>query len=331
MTKDLPHRIAEVREFNRFYTRLIGVLSEDHLSSPFSLAQVRVLYELAHQRAPAASELCEQLALDPGYLSRMLRELQRKGLVTSRRSTEDARRWHLELTAKGRRVFGELGRKADAAIAALLEPVPIAEQREVTRAMQRIRAAFEPSTAASPTPAHAAASASAPASAASPSAAPPEPYLLRSHQPGDMGWVVHRHGALYAEEYGWDERFEAMVARITADFIDHFDPKHERCWIAERDGAIVGSVFLVKKSKTVGQLRMLYVEPAARGLGLGRRLVAECTRVARQARYRKIVLWTNSVLLSARRIYQAEGYRLVEESPDEMLKPGLSQIWELVL
>ena len=146
-----------------------------------------------------------------------------------------------------------------------------------------------------------------------------------------MGWVVHRHGALYAQEYGWDERFEALVARITADFIDNFDPKLERCWIAERDGAIIGSVFVVKKSKTVAQLRMLYVEPTARGLGLGRRLVAECTRFARQVRYRKVVLWTNSVLASARKIYQAEGYRLVEERLDELLQPGLSQAWELTL
>jgi DNA-binding MarR family transcriptional regulator/N-acetylglutamate synthase-like GNAT family acetyltransferase len=308
MNDELPARVSEMREFNRFYTRLIGVLGEGHLASPFSLAQVRVLYELAHQTVPTASSLCEQLALDAGYLSRMLRELQRRGLVGRRRSVEDGRQQELELTARGRRAVAELGRKADAAVEAVLAPVPPTVQQEVTRAMQRIRAAFE----------------GAPSEVA--------PFLLRMHQPGDMGWVVHRHGVLYAEEYGWDERFEALVARITADFVDRFDPRRERCWIAERGGAIVGSVFLVEKSKTVAQLRLLYVEPSARGLGIGRRLVAECTRFARHARYRKIVLWTNSVLHAARHLYELEGYRLVEEAPHDDFGVGLiGQTWELDL
>ncbi len=343
MEHELEQRVAEVREFNRFYTRLIGVLREGHLASPFSLAQVRVLYELAHQDAPVASALCDQLALDPGYLSRMLRDLGRRGLVTGRRSADDARRRQLALTAKGKRVLASLERKADTAIASVLAQVPRARQLEVTGAMRRIRTALEPTAAgataagsagtapagATAGAARAAAAGSARAAAGSGSAG--SPFLLRTHQPGDLGWVVHRHGALYAQEQGWDERFEALVARIVADFVDRFDPKRERCWIAERDGAIVGSVFLVAKSKTVAQLRLLYVEPDARGHGIGRRLVAECTRFARQARYRKIVLWTNSVLDAARRLYVAEGYRLVREQPYPDLGPGRAQTWELRL
>lgn len=322
MERELEQRVAEVREFNRFYTRLIGVLREGHLASPFSLAQVRVLYELAHQDAPVASALCDQLALDPGYLSRMLRDLGRRGLVSGRRSADDARRRQLALTAKGKRVLAALERKADTAIASVLAPVPPARQLEVMQAMGRIRAALEPATAG-------ATAAGSTRGAASSNAG--SPFLLRTHQPGDLGWVVHRHGALYAREQGWDERFEALVARIVADFVDRFDPKRERCWIAERDGAIVGSVLLVAKSKTVAQLRLLYVEPSARGHGIGARLVAECTRFARQARYRKIVLWTNSVLDAARRLYVAEGYRLVREEPYPDLGPGRAQTWELDL
>ncbi len=308
MTASADPHVDEMRRFNRFYTRLIGVLDEGHLASPFSLAQVRVLYELAHQATPTASELCDQLALDPGYLSRMLRELERRGLVTRRRSASDRRQQQLELTAKGRRTVAELERKAEAAVAAVLARVPPAAQHELVGAMRRIRSVLEPGADRA------------------------EPFILRSHQPGDMGWIVHRHGVLYAQEYGWDERFEALVAQITADFITKLDPRRERCWIAERDGAIVGAVFLVARSKTTAQLRLLYVEPSARGLGLGRRLVQECTRFARQARYRKIALWTNSVLVSARKIYEAEGYRLVEETKHADFGPELvGQTWELDL
>lgn len=312
MGSPVQERISEVRAFNRFYTRLIGALG-DHLTSPFSLAQVRVLYELAHQDAPVASALCDDLALDPGYLSRMLRALERDGLVASRPSKSDARRRQLELTAKGKRVFGALERKADAAIAELLEPVPPPRQREVTAAMQQIRAALDPS----------------PSNGAAREPAPP--FVLRAHRPGDIGWIIHRHGALYAQEYGWDVRFEALVARIAAEFVDRFDPARERCWIAERDGATIGSIFLVTKSKHVAQLRMLYVEPTARGHGLGKTLVAECTRFAREAQYRKIMLWTNSLLTAARKLYIAEGYRLVEETPSELPPTGLAQTWELTL
>ena len=301
-----PDRVAEVRAFNRFYTRLIGVLGDSHLESPFSLAQVRVLYELANQPAPTATTLCSELALDPGYLSRMLGELERRNLVTKRRSASDARRQELALTGAGKKVIRDLDRKATTAIEDMLGRVPADRQPEVTQAMRQIRAAFEPVTS--------------------------EPYLLRAHRPGDMGWVVHRHGVLYSEEYGWDERFEGLVAKITADFVARFDPARERCWIAERGGAIVGSIFLVSRTKTVAQLRLLYVEPSTRGLGIGRRLVEECTRFARQAGYRKIMLWTNDVLVSARKIYEAEGYALVAEEPHEEFGTGLvGQTWELAL
>ncbi|MEO8705014.1 MAG: bifunctional helix-turn-helix transcriptional regulator/GNAT family N-acetyltransferase [Kofleriaceae bacterium] len=305
MSLDL--QVAEMRQFNRFYTRLIGVLDEGHLASKHSLVEVRVLYELAHGAGPTATALCDALALDPGYTSRILRGLQAQNLVSRRRSPADGRQVQLELTARGKRLVTELDRKAAAAIEATLAPIPVATRAELTAAMQRIRNAFEPARAA-------------------------PVYVLRMPGPGDLGWIVHRHGVLYAQEYGWDERFEGLVARVVADFTTAFDGKRERCWIAEREARIVGSVFLVQKSATIAQLRLLYVEPSARGLGIGARLVQECTRFAQQARYRKIVLWTNSVLASARKIYEAEGYRLVEESPHAEFGTELvGQTWELDL
>jgi DNA-binding MarR family transcriptional regulator/GNAT superfamily N-acetyltransferase len=327
----LGEQVAEMRQFNRFYTRLIGVLDEGHLASRFSLVQVRMLYELAHREAPTATMLCEALGLDAGYTSRLLRDLQDRKLVRRRRSASDARRIELELTARGERLVAELDRKAAAAVAAVLEPVPAATRTVITSAMQRIRSAFAaPEVPASEAPE---VTRGAITGAIDKSASEEVPaYVLRMHRPGDMGWVVHRHGVLYAQEYGWDERFEGLVARITADFVAGFDAKRERCWIAEREGAIVGSVFLVEKSRTVAQLRLLYVEPSTRGLGIGARLVRACTEFAQQAGYRKIVLWTNSVLGSARKIYEAEGYRLIEEAPHSEFGTRLvGQTWELAL
>jgi DNA-binding MarR family transcriptional regulator/GNAT superfamily N-acetyltransferase len=304
----LAARIEAVRRFNRFYTRRIGVLREGLLDSPFSLAEARVLYELAHRDGPTASDLAGDLALDPGYLSRLLRGLERQGVVARRRSDTDGRRSHLALTARGRRAFAMLDSRSAAEVAAMLDQVPEPEQPRLVRAIETV----ERLLGAQPVPR--------------------APYLLRTHQPGDIGWVVSRHGALYAREYGWDERFEALVASIAARFIDHFDPKRERCWIAERDGENVGSVFLVRKSATVAQLRLLIVEPAARGLGIGRRLVDECERFARQCGYRRIVLWTNSILHAARAIYEAAGYRLVREEPHHSFGHDLvGQYWELKL
>ena len=303
-----PH-VDAVRSFNRFYTRHIGVLREGLLRSPFSLAEVRVLYEIAHREQPTATELCHALGLDPGYLSRILSKLEKSGLVSKSASRSDGRQSLLRLTARGRKTFTTLDTRQSAEVAAMLRPVPPAGQSSLVRAMHTI----ETMLGAHPEPR--------------------TPYILRSHQPGDMGWVVHRHGVLYAQEYGYDERFEALVAEIVAKFIQRLDARRERCWIAEKDGEIVGSVFVVKKSKTVAKLRLLLVEPSARGLGIGKRLVAECLRFARQAGYKKMVLWTQSELPAARHIYQQAGFSLVQETAhrDWGRDDLVSQIWELKL
>lgn len=304
----VDRRVAAVRKFNRFYTRQIGVLQEGLLGSPFSLTEVRVLYELAHRRKPTATELAGVLGLDTGYLSRILRGFQRRGLIDKTPSQADGRETLLSLTGKGRRTFSPLDARSSAEIGGLLRRLPPAGQIRLVEAMRTIETLL---------------------------GAEPErrvPFLLRPHQSGDMGWVVHRHGVLYAQEYGWDEQFEALVAEIVAAFIRNFDPKRERCWIAEREGEIVGSVFLVKQSKTVAKLRLLLVEPTARGLGLGSRLVGECERFARQTGYRKIVLWTNSVLRAARHIYEETGYRLVHEERHHSFGHDLiGETWELDL
>jgi len=308
MASPADPRVDVVRRFNRFYTRRIGALRAGLLDSPFPLAEARLLYELAHRERPTASALARDLGLDAGYLSRMLRGLERKRLITRERSPSDARQSLLGLTAAGRRAAATLDTRSSAEVRAMLGKLPDAGQRRLVEAMRDV----ERLLGAAPDP--------------------KVPYLLRPHRPGDMGWVVHRHAVLYAQEYGWDERFEALVAKIVAKFIDDFDPKRERCWIAERGGEIVGSVFLVAKSPTVAQLRMLYVEPAARGLGIGKQLVDECERFARDKGYRKIVLWTNSILHAARRIYEAAGYRLVAEEPHDSFGHRLvGQTWELKL
>lgn len=307
-TAPLDRRVAVVRRFNRLYTRRIGILKEGLLDSPFSLTEVRVLFELAHARDLTARALRDALGLDAGYLSRLLRRLEDRGLVARTPSPADGRVAHLNLTSAGREEFRTLDARADAEVRELLSALPVSRQHQLLGAVRTIEEAL--------------------------AAEPPrrEPYLLRHHQPGDMGWVVHRHGVLYAQEYGWDERFEALVAQVVASFIQRFDAKRERCWIAERDGEIVGSVFVVKKSKTVAQLRLLLVEPSARGLGIGARLVDECIRFARQRRYRTMVLWTNNVLHAARRIYQRAGFQLVDEQPHDMFGRALvGQTWELTL
>jgi DNA-binding MarR family transcriptional regulator/GNAT superfamily N-acetyltransferase len=305
---NFDQRVAAMRRFNRFYTQKIGVLREGLLDSPFSLSEARVLYELAHREQPTATELGKDLGLDPGYLSRILRGFEKRGLLRKTRSKTDGRRHLLALTRKGEEAFAPLNVRSRAEIGALLGPLGQAEQTRLVEAMHAIESLLG---------AH-------PESRA--------PYLLRPHQPGDIGWVIHRHGALYAQEYGWDETFEALVAEVAAAFIRNYDPKHERCWIAEKDGEIVGSVFLVKKSKTVAKLRLLYVEPKARGLGIGARLTEECERFSRQAGYRKITLWTNSILHAARHIYEKAGYRLVESEPHRSFGHDLiGETWEKTL
>ena len=312
----LAARTDAVRRFNRFYTRRIGVLHESLAATRFSLTESRLLWELAHRERTTAGELARDLGLDPGYLSRLLRALKDAKLVGSERSGDDARHLHLTLTAAGKRAFAPLDRQSAADVEGLLAPLAESEQRALTRAMAEIETLLgDASRDASP-------------------------WLLRPPRPGDIGWVAERHGALYAEEYGWDMRFEALVARIAADFIDRFDPEREACWIAERDGANVGCVFLVRARDDASgavvdgaaQLRMLLVEPSARGLGIGARLVDECERFARARGYRRIVLWTNSVLTAARAIYVARGYRLTTSEPHQSFGHALvGETWELAL
>jgi DNA-binding MarR family transcriptional regulator/N-acetylglutamate synthase-like GNAT family acetyltransferase len=305
---DFDGRVGSVRRFNRFWTRQIGVLREGYLESPFSLTEVRVLYELANRGESTASELGEKLGLDAGYLSRILRGFEKHDLIHKRPSETDGRRRLLRLSERGREAFAPLDARSRNDIGAMLGGMSIAEQERLVGAMRTIEGLL----GVSPEPV--------------------VPYLLRAHLPGDMGWVVHRHGVLYASEYGWDERFEALVAEIVAKFIRQYDPKLERCWIAERDGEIVGCVFLVRESEEIAKLRLLLVEPKVRGLGIGSRLVEECIRFARQAGYRKITLWTNDVLDSARRIYKAMGFRLVHEEPHHSFGHDLvGQTWELML
>jgi DNA-binding MarR family transcriptional regulator/GNAT superfamily N-acetyltransferase len=311
MAAGLSPRVDLVRGFNRFYTRQIGVLGEHLLDSPFSLSEMRVLYELAHRDSPTAVALAKDLALDPGYLSRMLRRFETRGLLARTPSPTDARHALLRLTTRGRSAFAALEQRARGDVSAMLERLSSADQRQVVDAMATIERLLGPE---------------APATAKSAS------YVLRPHQPGDMGWVVHRHGAVYAREWGYNEEFEALVARIVADFLDNFDPKRERCWIAEQDGDIVGSVFLVTRSKTVAKLRLLLVEPQARGLGIGRRLVDECIRFARLAGYRTLTLWTQSELTAARRLYKQAGFRRTHEQPGHSFgKDTVAETWELRL
>jgi DNA-binding MarR family transcriptional regulator/GNAT superfamily N-acetyltransferase len=306
---DLDGAVAAVRRFNRFYTRRIGVLERGFLESPFSLAEVRVLYEIAHRDGPTAGQLSEELGIDPGYLSRMVRRFEQRHLVARERSRHDGRRHHLRLTPQGARAFGQLDRRQRAAVQAMLHDLAPVQQQRLVRAMGTIETAL---------------------GARRP---PADPYVLRPPQPGDLGWVVHRHGVLYAQEYHYDETFEALVAQIVADFVTHLRPNRERCWIAERGGAIVGSVFLVQRSPTVSQLRLLLVEPAARGLGIGRRLVEACIGFARRAGYRRMVLWTQSELLAARRIYEGTGFHLVDrERHNSFGRRGLvAETWETAL
>jgi DNA-binding MarR family transcriptional regulator/GNAT superfamily N-acetyltransferase len=305
---DLDERIASVRRFNRFYTRQIGLLGAGYLHSPFSLTQVRVLYELAHRERPTAAELSRDLGLDPGYLSRIVHGFRKTGVIESERSQADGRQSHLSLTGKGQAAFAPLNAQSHHDIGAMLGELAESEQDRLVGAMHTIEGLLgaQPETLG--------------------------PYLLRPQQSGDMGWIVHRHGVLYAQEYGWDEEFEALVASIVAKFIRNFDPKRERCWIAEKDDEIVGSVFVVQRSKTVAQLRLLLVEPKARGLGIGSRLVEECIRFARERGYRKLMLWTNDVLDAARRIYERAGFRLVKEEAHHSFGRDLvGQNWELKL
>ena len=301
------HQIEAVRRFNRFYTRRIGVLQESLLSSPFSLTEARVLYELGQQERTTARSLVDELDLDAGYLSRILGRFERDGLVAREASDTDARQYYITLTPSGRSAFSALNIASRNDVGALLQGLPKEQQARLIAAMEEVSALLS---------------------------APPasKQWTIRPHRAGDMGWVVQLHGELYEREYGWNAEFEALVAEIVAKFLRKYDPQYERCWIAELNGENVGSVFLVKKSKTVGQLRLLLVDPRARGLGIGKKLVAECIDFARSVGYRSIVLWTNDVLHAARHIYEDAGFALTEEDRHHSFGHDLvGQTWTLVL
>jgi len=307
-TTDLAAKIESLRRFNRFYTRQIGVLEEGLLQSPYSLTEARIIYELAHHEHVTAAELASELKLDAGYLSRILRDFAKRGLIDKQPSETDGRQTVLSLTGAGQGAFALLNSRSRNQIEAMLNALTQVNQNRLTEAMTTIQNLLgsEPERSV--------------------------PYLLRPHQPGDMGWVVQRHGVLYNSEYGWDETFEGLVAGIVSEFIKDFDPRYERCWMAEMNGEIVGSVFLVKKSAEVAKLRLLIVDPKARGLGIGKRLVEECIRFSRQVGYRKITLWTNNVLTAARHIYQSAGFQLVSEDPHHSFGHDLvGETWELEL
>jgi DNA-binding MarR family transcriptional regulator/GNAT superfamily N-acetyltransferase len=308
MTEPSEERIGTVRQFNRFFTRQIGVLREGLLHSPYSLTEARILFELGQSNRVTASKLGRELGLDAGYLSRILARLEQQGLLEKVRSEHDGRQLLLSLTAAGREAFALLDHRSREEVSEMLEDLSEEDQQHLLKAMQTIESLLSNGFKFS------------------------EPFVLRPHEPGDMGWVTHRHGVLYAQEYGWDEHFEALVAQIVADFINHYNPARERCWIAEMDGEIIGSVFVVQSSETVAKLRLLLVEPKARGLGLGTRLVEECIRFARRRGYQKLMLWTNSILLEARHIYEKTGFHLVAEEAHHSFGHDLiGETWELVL
>lgn len=303
-------RINAVRHFNRFMTRQIGALREGLLHSPYSLTESRILFEIATNEDPAASSLAQELGLDAGYLSRILARFEEKGLIKKERSAKDARQRILKLTPEGEKAFSKLNERSYNEIAELLGKLSESEQQQLINAMKTVEGLISKNESLKFS----------------------GPYFLRQHEPGDMGWVVHKHGLLYSQEYGWDERFEALVSQIAADFINNYNPKRERCWIAEMNGEIVGSIFVVEGSEDTAKLRLLIVDPKARGLGLGSQLVEECINFSKQAGYKKLVLWTNSVLKEARLIYQKKGFQLVKEEKHHSFGHDLvGETWELLL
>jgi DNA-binding MarR family transcriptional regulator/GNAT superfamily N-acetyltransferase len=300
-------RVRAFRAFTRFYTKIIGALSEGLLKSPYSLTEVRVMYELANRGATDAIELRRTLGLDASYLSRILTRFESDGMVLRARSEDDARKQVIVLTDKGWSTFDELDKRQTKEVAELLDRLTEEDQRKLVGSMATIQAILE-------------------------DAPRPPAFVLRPLGPGDYGWIIHRHGSIYSQTYGWDATFESLVARIVADYVDNHDPKRENAWIAEVDGEPVGCVFCVRDDDQTARLRLLLVEPGARGLGIGGRLVEECVRFARRAGYERMVLWTNDVLHAARRIYERAGFQLVEEGKHHSWGADLvEQTWELDL
>jgi len=303
-------RIAAVRRFTRFYTRHIGLLQEELLQSGFSLAEARVLYELAHREPMTATALAAALNLDTGYLSRILRRFAELSLVSKKRIPNDGRQSLISITAKGRKAFAPLNKSSHDQVAAMLARLSEQEQSRLLAAMTTVEGLLQPTTA---------------------DARPPV-LILRPHRPGDMGWVTSANAEIYAREYGWDGSYEALVAKITAEFIENLDPRRERCWIAEMDGERVGSVFIVRKTDAIAKLRLLIIDPKARGLGLGKRLVDECLRFAKESGYTSMTLWTQSILTAARGIYARAGFKLVAEEPHHSFGADLiGETWERAL
>ena len=303
----IDKQVSAIRAFNRFYTRKIGVL-DGMASSPFSLAEARVLYEVAHRPQTTATDICKELGLDAGYMSRILRDFERRKLVRREQSKTDERERVLSLTNQGQKAFAPLDERSNRDIAAMLEELSLTERKRLVEAAQLVgrllgeRAELK------------------------------TPYLLRQHEPGDMGWIVHRQAILYAEEYGWDGTYEALAAEIVAQFIRNYDPKRERAWVAEKDGERIGAVFVAKESDEIARLRLLHVEREARGVGIGKRLVEECIRFARQAGYKKMTLWTQSILHAARGIYKKAGFQIVHERKHHSFGKNLTaETWELKL
>ncbi len=309
---DRDRRIAAARRFNRFYTRQIGVLRKNFLDSPYSLGEARVIYEIASDQAPTASDIGRALDLDAGYLSRVLRNFERRGLVERKVSPKDARQSHLALSPRGRKAFKLLDDLSQRDIGAMLDRLAPSDQSQLIAAMHTIETLLEPQAAAGPAQAN-------------------EPrYTLRHPVPGDFGWIVKRHAELYAQEYKWLAPFEGVCAQIVADYVNNHDAKRERCWIAEMDGENVGCIFVAKDSDEVARIRLLLVDPKARGLGLGARLTEEAVRFARDAGYKKMTLWTHSVLKAERHIYQKAGFKLTRsEKHKSWGRPVVSEHWDL--
>ncbi len=320
MTAASRERIAAVRSFNRFYTRQIGVLRKTYLDSSYSLGEMRVLYEIAHGDRPTASDVGRTLDLDAGYLSRVLRNFEKRGMITRKTSDQDARQSHLALTARGRQTFEPLEQRSQDDVAAMLGKLDAQDQARLVAAMDTIGSLLGAEVEG--------------AKPATQSGTAPKPsYILRASKHGDFGWIVSRHAQLYAEEYGWTDPFEGLCAQIVADFVNKYDPKLERCWIAEMNGENVGCVMLVKDEVPgVARIRLLIVDPKARGLGLGTRLTDECVRFARRSGYKKITLWTHSILTAARHTYEKAGFKLTgSEKHKSWGKPVVSEYWDLEL
>jgi DNA-binding MarR family transcriptional regulator/N-acetylglutamate synthase-like GNAT family acetyltransferase len=300
--------VEAAREFNRFYTRRIDVLRKDYLGSPFALPEARIVFEIGSSPGIAASRLGRDLGIDAGYLSRVLQGLKRRGFVQAKRASDDARRAALSLTEKGRKAYALLDTRSREKMQAILQPLSRGERARLVDAMGAVRKLLHEERS-------------------------PGEIRLRAHRPGDMGWVVERHAALYFEQDGWGARFEALIAQIVKDFLEKLDPARERCWIAERDGERLGCVFVVQAGKATAKLRLLLVEPGARGTGLGRRLVEQCIAFARKKGYRKLVLWTHAHLTPARAIYRKAGFkRLPRTEAHETFGPkAVSEFWELKL